>query len=119
MITKFKIFEDKDRGTEIIYTFKNKAITFGREKPYYYNVNILYFDKPSMIKNGYDYVLSIQGTPGSWYVKTLLEGNSKHSNIFSIQGDDWYCDNWQDIYKELIEILPILDTMRATKKYNL
>jgi len=85
MITKFKIFENKDRGKEIIYTFKNKAITYSGEKVYYYNVNIIYNDNSSM---GYDYILSIQGTPGSWYIKTLLEGNSKYANKFSIQGDD-------------------------------
>lgn len=118
MITKFKIFEKNDKGKEIIYTFINKAITkseYGKME-WKYDVNIL-LEKPMMYDNGYKYILSIESTPGAWYVNTLLDQQS-NSNRISIQGD-WYCDNWQEIMEELLEILPSLDSMIYSKKYNL
>jgi len=115
MITKFKIYEATDRGEEIIYTLKTQAISTSVSNTYKYNVNIL---ETEDIGHG-KYTLSIETTPGCWYVSTLMENDRRYSKSFSIQGDDWLCENWRDIMKELIEILPKLDILTQTKKYNL
>lgn len=129
MITEFKIFENKDKGSNVIYTLKTKAETLSNNKIYKYNVNITLDNKKTELfqklrADGYDLVLSIEGTPGSWYLKTLLDSSTlKYSNRISIHGNYWYCVNWQEIYKELIEIEPFLldiaDSYEDAEKYNL
>lgn len=131
MITEFKIFEKKDKGSNVIYTLKTKAETFSNSNIYKYDVNIILDYKSDsdfyqkLRKEGYDLILSIEGTPASWYLKTLLydSPNLKYSNRISIQGNYWYCENWQEIYKELIEIEPFLldiaDSYENAEKYNL
>jgi len=109
MITKFKIFEAID-NQEIVYTLKTKA----KSGNYEYTVNILkQIDKYSKIFG--IYILNIENTPASWYLSTILDNCIKLDKI-SIQGNDWLCDNWQEIIKELLEIYPYLEKIN---KYNL
>jgi hypothetical protein len=112
-----KKYEKIDRNRKVIYTLKTKAYS---GKDYYYNVNIISDNDNSMVKKGYKYILSIENTPGSWYIKTLLEGNSMNSSVISIQGNEWFCYNWDEIMKELKEdVLPYLETYDDVEKYNL
>ncbi len=112
MITRFKIFEINDKGDNVIYTLKTKAKSISNTKTYEYNVNIL------NSKNGL--TLSIETTPGAWYIKTLLEEPSAlNYDKLSISGSEWMCDNWSDIAKELIGVLPKLELMVQADKYNL
>lgn len=109
MITNFKIFEKQDKGEEVVYTLNTKAISEGE---YEYNVNIT--------KANDKYVLSIENTPGSWYLETLLdEPNALYFDTLSIDGNDWKIGNWREVAKELKELIPNLNTLTDIKKYNL
>jgi hypothetical protein len=116
MIKKFKIFESI-REQEILYTLKTKAKTTSGDKVYEYDV-VFY-------KGEYDdeyggLVLSIETTPGSWYLSTLLENdNIRYQDEISISGSDWMCDNWKDVISEVFEILPTLEILISAKKYNI
>jgi len=110
MIKNFKIFEKTDKGKEIIYTFKTKSISYVGNKTYEHDIYIT--------EGKSSFILSISTTPGSWYVETLLEGDTTQPRL-SIQGNDWYCDNWQDVMEELLEILPELEMRKDANKYNL
>lgn len=120
MITQFKIFENtpippkQDRGEEIVYTLKTKAITYGDEV-YEYTVNII----TGNIDDEYNGLcLSIETTPGCWYLSTLLPSTRYYDKI-SISGNDWMCENWSDIMNELEEALPELKMIMTADKYNL
>lgn len=118
MITKFKIFESvTDR--EVIYTFKTKAITHGENKDYEYTVKIL--QGKSEFHDDFDHmILSVENTPGSWYLSTLMEHDSFHKSYAVIDGgSNWTIDNWDKISKEFFEILPKLEMIIQTNKYNL
>jgi len=131
MITNFKIFENKDKGKDVLYTLKTKAIHYINVGRFYdkstsigrqYNVNVIYDGEFS--DTGYNAILSIETTPGSWYIKTLEDNGALDFDRISIQGDNWYCDNWKDVCDELKEdVLPILDTLIETmvdsKRYNI
>lgn len=103
-----KLFEEVDRGKEIVYTLKTKAISLGDKKNYEYNVNIIQGERK--FPDEYDsLILSIQETPGAWYVSTLMDGDSFYRDKAVIDGGlRWYVDNWADISKEFLEILPEL-----------
>jgi len=108
MITQFKMYEKIDRGETVLYTLKTKAKTYSESEVYEYDVNILEGDS--------GLVLSIQSTPGSWYIETLLD--TVNYDKLSISGSDWTCDNWTEVSKELVEILPKLELMLQAKKYK-
>jgi len=101
------IDEMTERGEEVIYKFKTDAITETMDsrdgKQYTHPVYLIAGNpKYAPIYNGV--VLSISETPGSWYVDTLMEGNTKYSNIMYIDyGAKWICSNWSEIMKELNE----------------
>ena len=119
MITKFKIYEAKDRGKEIVYTFKTKAKTYSKTEVYEYNVNILLSEDEYSNKYG-AFILSIEGTPGSWYLSTLIEGDSfSHDKAIIDGGQNWTIDNWSEVSKEFHEIYPRLEMMIQTNKYNI
>jgi hypothetical protein len=101
------IDEMTERGSEVIFKFKTDAITetMGSRdgKQYRHPVYLIEGNpKYAPIYNGV--VLSISDTPGSWYVDTLMEGNTKNSNIMYIDyGAKWICSNWSEIMIELNE----------------
>ena len=93
--------EAKDRGREIIHTLKTKAeSTYEGKSSKKYNVNIIptrYSTKDKY--NGM--VLSIEGTPAHWYLDTLFgDTNWKTQKNISIQGQEWWCTNYNVIMKE-------------------
>jgi len=99
--------EITERGKEVIYKFKTDAITetMGSRdgKQYSHPVYLIEGNpKYAPIYNGV--VLSINNTPGSWYVDTLMEGDAKNNDIMYIDyGAKWICSNWSEIMKELNE----------------
>ena len=116
-----KTYEALNKGKEVIYTFKTKA-----KLPtiYSYDIHILQGD-PKYDKykykgyEGYDgLILSIDTTPGSWYVSTFLD--KPYGDTISINGSEWICINKREIVKELRYWLeneyPI---WKQTNKYNL
>jgi len=114
-----KYFENKNKGSDIIYTFKTKAISHGNKEDYTYNVHILKGDTKYPDKFG-NFVLSIESTPGSWYVSTLMDSGSFYRNTAVIDGgQNWTVDNWDEVSKEFFEILPKLEMMVQADKYNL
>jgi len=119
MITKYKIFEATERGKEIVYTLNTKAITYSGSAVYKYNVNIL--QGGSEYPDKYDHlILSVEGTPGSWYISTLMEHGSFYRNKAVIDGgQNWTVDNWDEVSKEFLEILPELKVRIEANKYNL
>lgn len=106
-ILKFNNFineSNTDKGKKIIYSFKTKA--YSKESPhgdiYTHNVQLTQ-GKPigNDMFNGI--VLSIQNTPGSWYLDTLYNFHNPSSTEYdtmSIYGN-WICTNWSDIMDEL------------------
>lgn len=104
---RFKKGIDENIGTrETIYTFKTNAITKtlgDSDKEYTHPVHLIQGNpKYAPIYDGI--VLSIDGTPGSWYVDNLMEGSTKNSNyIYIDMGAKWICSNWSEIMRELRE----------------
>jgi len=111
-----QISEITERGKEVIYEFKTDAITEIQDsrdgKQYRHPVYLIGGDpKYAPIYNGV--VLSINNTPGSWYVDTLMEGNARNSNIMYIDfGQKWICSNWSEIMKELNEWISSNDNIQ-------
>jgi hypothetical protein len=104
MITKFKLYEEKSRDKEIVYTFKTKAVSSGN---YEYPIHLLEGNPKFDTTNGISYnglVISIDKTPGSWYVATFLHnqpGSQYGNDIMIDAGQNWKCTNKQEIIKEL------------------
>lgn len=102
---KRKLNEETDKGMEIVYTFKNEAITKTLQDPnsktYTYPVHILKGDPKYGEKYG-GLILSISNTPGAWYVDTLMESPVRRSDYIYIDaGQGWACVNWDVIMGEL------------------
>jgi hypothetical protein len=123
--------ESKSKGKEIVYTFKNKSYSLSddKTKKHDYNVHILKnFEDDEKYDFGYDnLILSIESTPGSWYVSTLLENYDKDSekdtspdfDYFVIDGGQkWYGYNKHAIMKELIEVVSDLPKLWSDYKKN-
>lgn len=116
-----KTYEEKSKNKEIVYTFKTKAISSeSPEGKYEYTIHLLQGDP----KYTHDYnglVLSIDKTPGSWYLDTFLEyGSDYDGDLISISGDDWYCTNRKEIMEELNNWLKNeYPYYTKTKKYNI
>lgn len=125
-----KTYEERNKGKDVVYTFKAKAIS-GK---YEYAVHILNDDKrqDNVRKDGTNYdetnghsydnlVISIDTTPGMWYVATFLHYNEgDKGDTISIQGNDWICTNRIEIEEELKEwIKNEYPFWRELKKYNL
>ena len=114
-------YEETKRGQEVVYTFKTKA----KSGPYEYNIHLLQGDPRYDKTNGHSYnglILSIDTTPGSWYVATYLHysPNSKYSNTISISGNDWICTNRREITEELLEwIENVYPVYQNVNKYNI
>lgn len=105
-----KSFERISRGKEVIHTLNTKA----KSKQYEYTVDILQGESKYDTLDGL--ILSIDTTPGSWYVSTFLENPG---NEISISGNDWICTNKQEITKELKAWLENEYPMwKDSKKYN-
>jgi len=107
---------------EVIHTLKTKA----KSGIYEYPVQLIESDsKYSDKTNGYSYnglILSIAGTPGSWYLSSFLHytPDSLYGNDIHISGDDWVCTNKQEILKELLPWVKNEYPMwKDLKKYNL
>jgi len=118
-----KTYEEKSRGEEIVYTFKTKAIS---GNGYEYNVHLLEGNPKYDTTNGISYnglVLSIEGTPGSWYVATFLHNQPgcQYGNEIMIDGgQNWKCINKQEIIKELKYWLDnYFIAWKESKKYNI
>jgi len=119
MITKYKIFENIDRGKDIVYTFRTKAITHSKNRDYEYNVNIILSEDKYSDKFG-KFILSVEGTPGAWYLSTLIENDSfSHNKAIIDGGQNWTIDNWDEVSKEFHEIYPRLEMMIQANKYNI
>ena len=111
MIKNFKLFESKSKGKEILYTFKTKAkINNGKKE---YTVHIL--DSNDNYNLG-KYIISIDGSPGAWYVDTFLENRN---DIIHLMGNEWVVTGGFKIYDELVYILPKLEKIKKAKKYNI
>lgn len=110
-------------GHEVVYKLQAKAIS-GK---YEYNVYITKTDPPGNDEtNGYSYdglCLSIDNTPGTWYLATFLHYNPREEyrdNIVIDGGQNWICTNGREIVKELKFWLETQYPMwRDLKKYNL
>lgn len=116
-----KTYEAINRDKKIVYTFNTKAKTNGGNE---YNVHLLQGDPKYDETNGYSYnglVISIDNTPGSWYVSTFLHYTAdNYSNIIHISGDDWICTNRLDIVSELrYWINNFYQVWKDSDKYNL
>jgi len=115
-----KTFENfTERGKDIIYTLNTKAITYSGNKVYEYNVHIL--AGVDQFPDEYDnLILSVEGTPGAWYISTLMEyGSFYHDKAVIDGGQNWTIDNWSEVSKEFLEILPELKIRIEANKYNL
>lgn len=116
-----KTYEEKSKGEEIVYTFKTKA----KADIYEYDVHLLQGDPKYDETNGYSYsglILSIDNTPGSWYVSTFLHyhPNKTHNKIIIDGGNNWVVENGLEIEKELKEwIENQYPVYKNVKKYNL
>jgi hypothetical protein len=56
-----------------------------------------------LTKDSKKWVLHIDGTPGHWYMSTLLEGDWKRDRIAIDHGQGWYVENFRDIMIEAID----------------
>ena len=103
-----EMVEAQDKGMNVVYTFKTKAQTEELnyhdrgEKIHEHNVHIIQ-GKPVGEDKFNGLILSIEDTPGYWYLSTLLEEPSalNYNEIAIDGGAKWYCTNWQEIAKEL------------------
>jgi len=111
-VKEVQLNEAQDKGKEIVYTFNTKAQTEELkyrdrgEKVYEHPVHIIKGERLRDDKfNGL--ILSIQDTPGSWYLETLVDGyggrpSALNYNEMAIDGGaKWYCTNWSEIAAEL------------------
>lgn len=103
IIKTFENFSDPkmDKGKEIIYTFTKQAITSENgDKEFKHNV---YLIKGKALKDDKfgGIILSVEDTPGSWYLDTIFNySSSLNYDTMSINGD-WVCVNWKEIMTEL------------------
>lgn len=52
------------------------------------------------------WVLVIEGTPGRWYISTLLENDQKFPDGIAIDfGQKWYCTNFQEVLNEAKDLI--------------
>ena len=61
-----------------------------------------------VIKKGFndrEWSLSIEDTPATWYLSTLFEDYSPEQERISIYGNDWICENYDEIMKEVCDHL--------------
>jgi hypothetical protein len=119
-----KSYEALSRGKEIVYTFKEKAITVSGNNRYEYTVHLLQDNPKYDNTKGYSYnglVISIDTTPGSWYVSTYLHYNPDNDSDWgSISGNEWLYSNRRNIKRELLEwIKNEYPYYQELKKYNL
>ena len=119
-----KTYESQSKGRDIIYTFNAKARTLTEFGKYEYTVHLLQGNSKVDNNDGYSYdglVISIDDTPGSWFVSTFLHYNSilNISDKINIDGS-WTCTNRREIREELLEWLKNeYPTWKASKQYNL
>lgn len=109
-VMNFKQFVNEsklDKGRTIIYQFNTQAITRDTKwnKKDDFSTHNVYLTRGEKLKddkfNGV--ILSIEDTPGSWYVDTLYEFHNPPAieyNTMSISGN-WICTNWGEIMSEL------------------
>ena len=90
-----------DKGQKILYTLKTKAKdNHGKE----HTVHILQGKK--LKDDKYDgKTLSISGTPGQWYLDTLLADDRDITRDLSIYGNDWILKNQFDVLTEVLEFI--------------
>ena len=53
---------------------------------------------------GWKWILRIDGTPGSWYMSTILEGGIR-DKISIDYGQRWDCINFREIMQEAITLI--------------
>ena len=116
-----KSYEEKSKGKEVVYTFKNKA----KSDKYEYTVHLLQSESKYDETNGHSYnglVISIDDTPASWYVSTFLHYNPNDYSDYTVidGGSNWTVTNMLNIRRELKEWLkneyPVYQNI---KKYNI
>ena len=116
-----RTYEEKKMGQDVVYTFKTKA----KSGKYEYDIHLLQGNPKYDNTNVYSYnglVLSIDTTPGGWYVSTFLHYNpsNQYNNTISISGNDWICTNRREIREELLEWLEnVYPVYQDLNKYNL
>ena len=116
-----KTFEEKSKNKEIVYTFKNKV----KSSKYEYIVYLLQGESKYDNTNGYSYsglVLSIDNTPASWYVSTVLHYNTNDYIDYAVidGGSNWIVTNMINIRRELKEWLKNEYAIYlSVNKYNL
>lgn len=82
-----------------------KAVSKVRGDEYEHDV-VLYFITSGHIKNSW--ILSIEGTPGNWYMSTLLENFQKKGvpeYIWIDWGTRWSCTNWRKVLGEAVKLI--------------
>jgi hypothetical protein len=90
-----------DKGDQIVHTLTVKAKSNSKHE---YPVHITQGKK---LRGDYQFkglILSIEDTPGSWYIDTLFNFSTPPAISYpeiSIHGRDWLCVNWQEVMKEL------------------
>lgn len=101
--------EAMDKGKPIIYTFKTEALTgdWIRMNDANLRSSSVHLIQGKALRGDPfgGVILSIQDTPGSWYVDTIVGEEGKpaaiHDRTIQINGPHWICTNWQDIMGEL------------------
>lgn len=109
-VKNFKQFVNEqklNKGRTVIYQFSTQAISRDTkwDKKDEFSTHNVYLTRGDKLKddkfNGV--ILSIEDTPGAWYVDTLYEYHNPPAidyDTMSIYGT-WICTNWSEIMKEL------------------
>lgn len=116
----------KSKGHDIVYTFKEKAISYSdedRSVVYKYTVHLLQGNNKYDLSNGHSYnglIISIEDTPGSWYVSTYLHYTENDRLDYGSINGDWLYYNKINIKKELVDwIENVYPYYQEIHKYNL
>lgn len=91
------------KGNKIIGKLKTKAIHINRRWDRKKSESDVFITQGCLIDKQFKgLILSIDDTPGAWYIDTLFHWGEPaiHYNEISINGN-WICINWQEIVSEL------------------
>jgi hypothetical protein len=89
-----------DKGNEIVHTFETQVIDDKLRK------HIVHITQGKLLKSQERFnglILSIEDTPGAWYIETLYTFHGEDSlnwERHSIWGN-WECINWREVMNEL------------------
>lgn len=94
-----KLVEDREEILQVVNLKRMAACVgcVGVSTPHFVTLTL----KRSTVFPNPKWVLRIEGTPGSWYLSTLLEG-SPTNTIWIDLGQDWKCINLLEILREAV-----------------